>query len=401
MKAELMVRPGKGRNMTKMKIGITLAVIVAVIGGAILFVYNQVESKQDTELSFAVSPKQVELTVDGEEYGTVSSGDTITVPLGETAEIEVSSEGFTPYSSEVEIAPGQHHTVTAELTPETQQAEEILEQEQQGDQQQQATEAYLEEAEQAYESYPILDDLPQHGSFYSAYQGLSEASGHDFGIHLYLYEGHEDKGRQDFESWINTEYNVDDYDIIEHVEDEELPLPIADEPRWKELEETSPEDITIPTDASAEDLTHSELAALFVETTTTWDTTEDVHHTDGIKRATSLMTEEQADAFHIPKNPNVAPAWREAANMEAKSKPWVRYYETDTSDDKTNFDMDVCWAWVTADERTIVDGPRTLELTIADTKSGPRVESFTYEDPDPFVDNSHTNCRPADAPPAD
>lgn len=386
--------------MRRRKIGIAVSLVVVLAVGAILLVQQHSKRLVDTELNFAVSPKQVELTVDGEDYGTINSGDIVTVPLGERADIEISREGFVPYSQEVEIDPGKPHTVTAELEPDTQQAEEVLKQENQSDQQQEATEAYLNEAEEAYEKHPILDDLPKHGSLYSAYQGLPETSEHDFGIHLYLYEGQEKEGRQAFEEWINEKYNLEDYDIIEHIDDEKIPLSIADEPSWEELEQATPEDVSIPSLKNVDNLDPNELAALFVETTTTWDTTEDAHHTDGIKRAEPLMTKEQFELFHVPDNPNTSPTWREAASLNAKSTPWVRYYETSTSENKTDFDMDVCWAWVTSEDSVIVDGPRTLEITVADTPSGPRVENFTYEDPDPFVDNSQTSCRPADAPSA-
>src|SRR5699024_7123078 len=109
---------------------------------------------------------EVQVTVDGEHYGTVSSGETITTPLRDEAEIEVSREGFRTYSSTVEVTPSAPHTITAELYPESPEAQAILDEEDQGSLENQATEQYLEDAARAYDQYPILEQLPKHAELY-------------------------------------------------------------------------------------------------------------------------------------------------------------------------------------------------------------------------------------------
>lgn len=382
-----------------LRIGGITALVALLVAGVLLFFQNRPESAEDTDLTFTVSPHEVEVTIDEEDYGTVATGDTLTVPLRSEAEIEVTRDGFVPYTATMAIEPGVAHSVEVELHPETAEAEALLEEEQQFTDEQTATERQLDAAEDAYENYPILHDLPQHGEFYSAYQGLAEESGHEFGIHLYLYEGYEEEGRESFTQWLAEEdYDADDYDIIEHIEDEDPPVALPEAPSWSELEEMTLDDVEIPADVSAEDLNHEDLALLFAETSTTWDTTEDAHHTEGLLRATPLMSEDLADTVEMPHRPTTSPTWRDAAVFDARSFAWVSYYEDEETEAGTEATMDVCWAWVTDDETVIVDGPRALDLTVNETSDGPRVTDFTYEDPDPFVDNSNSPCRPDDAP---
>lgn len=382
-----------------LKIGGAVAVVALLVAGVFLFIQNRTESPEDTELTFTVSPHEVEVIIDEENYGTVATGDTLTVPLRSEAEVEVTHEGFVPYTATMDIEPGVPHSVEMELHPETEEAEALLEEEQQLSGEQVATERQLDAAEDAYENYPILDDLPQHGESYSAYQGLAEESGSEFGIHLYLYEGYEGQGREEFNDWLASEdYVPEDYDIIEQIEDEEPPLTLPEDPTWSELEDTILDDVEIRSEVSAEGLTHTELALLFAETSTSWDTAEDAHHIEGLLRSTDLMTEERADTVEMPHRPTTTPTWRDAALYDARSVAWVGYYEDEETDAGIDVTMDVCWAWIADEDYVIVDGPRALGLTVIDTDGGPRVDNYTYEDPDPFVDNSNSPCRPDDAP---
>lgn len=382
-----------------LKIGGIAVLLVAIIAGAFLFLQNQAESAEDTRLTFETSPSEVQVSIDGVDYGTVISGDSLVAPLRSEVDIAASREGFTTYTATVEINPGNPYTLTVELPAETTEGEEILSEEQEIESEQEATEAYLAEGERLYDENPILHDLPQHGEEYSAYQGLPEASGYDWAIHLHLYDGYEDQGREAFHTWLTTNgYDADDYEIIERIEEETPPLALPEGPTWEDLEETTPTDVEIPTDITAEGLDHGELGLLFAEVTATWDTTDDVHHTEGLIRATPLMTEERAATVELPFRPTTTPVWREAASFDSRSIAWVIYYEEDSTDVGTEISMDVCWAWVTEDTYVIVDGPRDLDLTVTDTNNGPRVDTFTYNDPDPFVDNTDTHCRPDDAP---
>lgn len=383
------------------KIGPIIAVLAVVAIALFAFFQARTATAQATDLTFETSPLEVQVTLDGEQYGTVSAGETITAPLHEQVELEVSREGFRTYSSTIEVAPGVPHTITAELHPESQEAQKLLDEEYQGTQQNQATEQYLEEAERAYDDYPILENLPKHGELYSAYQGLAETSGQDFAIHLYLYKGYEDQGRASFREWLSEEnYQVENYEVVEHIEDDEPSSAFSEEPSWDKLIALQPSDIEITPDVSSEGLAAEEVAVLFAEIATTWNASEDIHPTDGLKRATPLMTEDAADTVFTPENPATSPAWREAAQYEARSFPWVTHYEETPKDNETHVELDVCWAWVTEGDIVIIEGPRTLEASVVKTGKDHQISSFSYQDPDPFVDNSNSSCRPQDAPPA-
>lgn len=383
------------------KPGVVIALLIVTAIALFIAFQARPASAQDTDLTFETSPLEVEVSVDGQQYGTVASGETITVPLEVEADIEITREGFRPYSSTVEITPGVPHTVSAALHPETQEAAALIEAEHEGSVEKEVTEQYLEDAERAYDEYPILEQLPMHGELYSVYQGLAETSGQEFAIHLYLYKGHEAQGRDAFQDWMKSEgYQIEDYEVVEHIEDEAPPSIVLAEPSWDELLDLQPSDIEIATEVSTAEMTPEEAAVAFAEVTTTWDAAKDVHSTDGLKRATDLMTSDAVDSVFTPENPATSPTWREAMQYEARSTSWVTYYEDSKHDEETKIELDVCWAWVTEGEHVIIDGPRAYETTVVETGKGPQISSFVYDDPDPFVDNSDNPCRPEDAPPA-
>jgi len=376
-------------------ITIALALFVLIIAAVVVTVIYRSDRTESTPLTFVTSPKEIHVMINGEDHGTVESGETITVLLGPEATIQLSQEGFTPYDEYLDIEQGQDHLVTAELHPETQQASELLEQERQAEEEHEATEHYLQETEAVYDQYPILGDLPQHGEAYSAYQGLASSNDHDFGIYLQLYKGHEDNGRQQFNHWLQTNnYAADDYDIIEEINNEEPPQVLSHQPSHKELQDTDPDDVTIPTEVSAEDSDVDDLAMLFATVSTTWDTAADGHHTDGLNRAKPLMTSGAQDEIFTPHNRTVSPTWRKAATRAARSLSWVTFYNKETNGEQHTIDLDICWAWVTDSKQVYYEGPRTIKLSIDDTKSGPRIASFTYDDPDPSVDQTNSPCKP-------
>src|SRR5699024_3210528 len=206
------------------------------------------------------------------------------------AELEVAREGFRTYSTTVEVTPGAPHTITAELPPESKEAQAILNEERQGSLENQATEQYLEDAARAYDEYPILEQLPKHASLYSAYQGLAETSGYEFAIHLYLYKGHESQGRQAFQDWLeDQDYHLEDYEVVEHIENEEPPSATLKEPSWDQLTHLRPSVIELPNDPSGEGLPAEGVPVLFAEIPTTWEAPEDVHSTAGLQRARALI----------------------------------------------------------------------------------------------------------------
>src|SRR5699024_10100072 len=219
--------------------------------------------------------------------------------------------------------------------------------------------------------------------------------------HLYLYKGHESQGRQAFQDWLEDQnYQLEDYEVVEHIEDQEPPSATLEEPSWDELTQLQSTDIEISNEASSEGLTAEEVAVFFAEIATNWDAAEDIHSTDGLHRAKSLMTAEAAETVFTPKNPATSPIWREAALYEARSIPWITHYEETKHDDETQVELDVCWAWVTAEDTVLIDGPRTIEASVIKSGKGHHISTFYYQDPDPFVDNSNSTCQPKDAPPA-
>src|SRR5699024_11499412 len=97
------------------------------------------------------------------------------------------------------------------------------------------------------------------------------------------------------QDWLeDQDYHLEDYEVVEHIENEEPPSATLEEPSWDKLTQLQPSDIEIPNEASGEGLSAEEAAVLFAEIATTWDAAEDVHSTDGLQRASSLMTHERA-----------------------------------------------------------------------------------------------------------
>lgn len=378
---------------------VTIALVAVVTALVYLFFQNRPTPAEDTDLTFVTTPNEVEVTIDGEDYGSIASGETLTVPLREEADIEVSREGFIPDIGTAQVNPGVGHQITVELRPESDEAEAVLDEEETFRTEQEATEEFLTEAQRLHDESPILDELPQHGEYYSAYQGLPETAGYDWAIHLHLYEGYQDEGREAFYEWLTAnEHEPEDYDIVERIEDEAPPAIVPDFPSWSELRESTPEDVEITEAETNGDLTVGELAQQFAEVSTTWDAATDIHHTEGLMRATPLMTPELAETIDLPHRPTTSPNWRDAAQHEARSVAWVSYYEEEETEGSTEVIMDICWSWVTESDHVVVDGPRTIDLRIDDTQEGPLISDLSYEDPDPFVDNTDTSCRPDDAP---
>lgn len=386
----------------KLKASILALAALVLVTVVALIINNAGNQAKDTKLTFVTTPNKVTVKVDGQELGELVSGETTTVPLQEEVDIEVAREGFTTYTSSATVTPGTPHTITAILQPETNEARAVLEEEQQGEFERETTEQYLENAARAYEENPILHDLPSHGELFSAYHGVSEAKEHDFAIHVYLYKGSEQEGREEFSDWLASEqYEAEDYDIVEHFEDDQPQRALGDAPTWEDLIKLTPESVAIEPVEEASELEVDEVSRLFAETATTWDTATDIHHTDGLQRAANLMTEEAQETIFTPNNPTTNPAWREASGHAGRSYPWLTYFEKEETSKGAEIEMDICWAWVTNQEDyAIIDGPRTMTITMTDTMNGPQVSQFDYEKPDPFVDNSNSSCRPEDAPAA-
>lgn len=371
-----------------------VAVLALVAVGTVLFLLLR-NSPTQTPLTISASPLEIELSIDGEDYGTVEDGQTLVIEARDQIEVVASYEGFETYTSTAEINPGEESELAISLMPETEEAWELLETQGELEGERRGTEMYLEEAESAYEDHPILHELPEEQTYFRAAQGISESGDNDWAIHLYLYAGHEDEGRSAFEEFLaDQEVALEDYEIIEHIEDQAPPSVIAEAPTADELQAAEPPSIPEPDQLSTEGLSAEELAFLFAESTTTWDAAEDEHPHAGLIRAETLMTEDLADEIAIPENLMTTPVWRDAASAEAVSTSWVHYIEEGPSEGGDHqFTVDVCWAWVTGDTTPVIDGPRAYELTISEDGENFIVSEFTYDDPDPFVDNSQGACQ--------
>lgn len=378
-----------------LKILITLATVIVVVAATMLIFRGGEDDPVNTELIFHTSPQEVDVMVDGRDYGTVEAGQVLPVEVTEEATIEVSREGFESYETTTRVTPGATNELHVALLPETDEAWAMVEEEGELEAEYEATERYLDDAENAYQEYPILEDLPLEEQLFSAYQGLTEDSDHEFGIHLHLYQESAAEGREAFNQWMTeNDYDVEDYEVIETIEDDAPPTTVPEPPTMEELEEATAEEITIPEDLDPAGLSTDELAILFAEATTTWDAAEDGHHSESLLRATSLMTADQAETTEPPHRPSTTTTWRNAAQTEARSQSWIHSYETQDQDGDTAATIEVCWAWISEESPPVIEGPRTYELTLNDD---PAIAQYTYQDPDPFVDNTNTPCEPDDA----
>src|SRR5699024_1981806 len=172
------------------------------------------------------------------------------------------------------------------------------------------------------------------------------------------------QGREDFEVWTDDAGNsTSNYQIIEDIKDEDPPVIPDDGPSYTALQDMNPGDISMPT-ADNKGLGVDALALHFAEVSTTWDTAEDVHHTDGLIRAKPLMTHDLADSIEMPHRPTPSQSWWTAYEHEAKSYVWLHDYSSQHYRDNSTVEMQVCWAWVADEMEPVVDGPRTLEATV-------------------------------------
>lgn len=378
---------------------IITAVIVMVLGitGTLLFFKFKPEAQQDTIFSFMSSPRVIHVMINDVDYGEVERGMQITASTTSNAEISISYPGFETHSAAVEVQPGATNNVEISLNPVTDAARDLLADEEELNEEQEVTESYLNTAEEAYKKFPILKRLPHTANQFSLYQGLPDSAGYEFGIHLYLYKGHEEQGRQAFNKWMKAqEFNVEEYNVVENIQDKPLPVAFPEPPTMQELEKLVPGDIKIPTDIKGEGLDADQLAQLFTVFTTTWDTAKDNHHSAAITRALPLMTKIEAALVHTPEKPINSPAWRSAAFLDARSKSWITKYEsTVQKDGSVSATVKVCWAWIAEDQKPKIDGPRTYQLAI--TNGTHAIAKYTYEDLDPFVENKDSSCTPADA----
>lgn len=166
------------------------------------------------EVEISASPSAVNLTVDGTDLGTVESGSML-ILTDEDADISATHEGFEEYSQTHTFDPdSESNEVYLTLEPATEEARQILDDEEYFQNQHHQTERYLSEAESAYENWPILHQLPEESDDFGAYQGISESGDYDFAIHVYIDD---EAGAAAFEEWLDDlGEDIGDYEIIYH-----------------------------------------------------------------------------------------------------------------------------------------------------------------------------------------
>lgn len=372
-----------------------LIALLAVLLAAGVITLGLISAFTDDEVDITVrsSPAEVDLMIDGEDQGRVSSGESIEVTTSaDTVALAASEPGYQTYEATVEVDPEEEAQIEFVLHPETDQAEEEAEEQERRTFQQTMTEQYLEEAEEAHRTHPILDDLPQIDEQFRAYQGLAETGGEDFAIHLHLYEGDEEAGREAYAQWVNdVGHDPEDYEVVEHIDprDDSSPDPVVDDPpTLEEIEQMSPQPVD-EIEVSADGLDAAQLAQHFAVVGASWQPSEDGVPAASMQRATPLMTQERADEVQAPENPTTTGTWNTAAQDEATSYPWVA--EAASTGDG-GYTVDVCWAWIAPDDEAdetgelTFEGPRTYEVDTVEDDDEYLISGYRYSDPDPFVE---------------
>lgn len=354
-------------------------ILLLVIGLATFFGRSLLVGGEDYEIELVTVPHEATVSInDGDEFE--HTGGEATYSLEEDhAEITVHRDGFASSTVNYDLDRDQATRVLVELTPQTAEAEELSREESgyyQG--QYEATQDALDEAEELYEANEVLQAMPEENDTFRAYQGVSE-EGNDFAVHVYLYEGNEDQGRDDFESWVTDQnIDIDELEVIEHF-DGEAPEPEITAPdSWEDLENTEPVDIDSFTPDPA-GMDSDELVLEFLQIANTHDASQDPSAMTAFTRAAPLTTleiEEPTQPFHYPQ-------WWDAVDADAVAYPWVETFDReDTGQGDATYTARVCWAWLPADgSEPFLDVPRSWELTVSeDQGDGPMITGMDYQD---------------------
>ena len=364
--------------------------VLALIAIVITLVVLRDDS-QETPVTITASPLEIQLTINGEDHGMVEDGTTLLIDAEDEIEVTAAYDGFDTYTATEQVTPGEESDLAIALEPQTEQAWELLDSQGQLEAEQRGTEQYLEEAEEAYANHPILHDLPEEQQHFRAAQGVSEDGENDWAIHLYLYDGHEDQGREDFHDWLDEEgYADEDYEIVEHIDNAAPPTVVPDAPSADELEAAAPGEL--PDEPTPDGLTSDELALEFAYVTTIWEPEADEYPNASLLRAENLMDDDLSEEI-TPEGGSSSPAWREAWENQAVSQPWVIDYSAKEADGDHHITMEVCWAWISDETAPVISGPRSYDLTITETDGDYLITDYSYRDPDPFVDASEGDCR--------
>lgn len=357
----------------------SLAFLTLVVVGLATFFGRGIFAEDDQyEIELVTIPHEATVTFNDGEAFEHSGGEANYTLEEDHVEVLIDRDGFAPATVDYELDADEPTRIIVELTPQSAEAEEVY-REESGyyDSQAELTEESLEHAEELYEANEILQAMPEETETFRAYQGVSE-EGNDFAVHVYLYEGNEDTGREDFEDWVAEQnVDIDDLEVIEHIDDEAPPTEIETPESWADIENAEPADVDdFSTDRAGMDA--DELALHFLQIANTHDASQDASAMTAFTRANDLTTvdiEEPANPFHYPQ-------WWDALDADAVAYPWVETFNRETDGDQTNITARVCWAWIPQDgSEPFLDVPRSWELTVADDDAGdPIITSFDYQD---------------------
>lgn len=363
--------------------GIATVLIVAISGAVAAAVWAFTREEDTYEVTITTFPEEVQLQLGDSELIDHQGTVTYTVEDDELA-LAASRDEFTNHSETIALSEETATEVIIALDPETTEAEEQRREDAdyyQG--QADFTQESLEYAEELYDANEILQHLPEEADTFRAYNGVPDDEDHEFGVHVYVYQGDETQGEEDFHTWAQEQgFNPDELDLTVHVDDAP-PVEAPEAPTAAELDQAEQPDVEA-FEADPEGLSADELAIEFLTIANTHDASQEDTATAAKIRAADLMTETLAENLGVAENPVVPPNWWDAIDADAVSYPWIYEITEDRSSDqgRVHYNARVCWAWIPEDGSPhTLDNPRTWDLVVAQDDDGVyRVTDYTYQD---------------------
>lgn len=379
-------------NKTIIKAAVVLILIAGLVGGYFAFMGKPEEPVQaNSELTISSSPKEFNLKINGDDYGQVQDGDTITVNTSGQVELVASREGFADTRIPWQLFSSKANGVNLELEAVSDEAKALLAEEQDLQHELEVGQGLQADAEDAYQNFPILSDMPFEGNRFELYQGLAKQQGYEFGIYLQLFKGAEKQGRAAFKAWMEDHgYDPEGYNVVEEIKPAKPSTQLPEIPTGDALDGLTADSITVAKEPEQKERNGDQLAQYFGLFTASWEPKVDGYVEASELKAKPLMSKKLAETVEVPYRPTITFNWQVAQSDNSKSFPWIQKYESTSKGDETKATMEVCWAWVSDDDEQTYDAPRHLEVTVKDGK----VQAYTYTDGDPFVDHSETSCDP-------
>lgn len=363
--------------------GVAAVLIVVITGAVVLAVWGFTRDDPSYQVTVTTYPQEVDLQMGAAEAIAHSGTVTYTVDDDELT-IAATREEFASHSETIELSEDVITEVDITLDPQTEAAEELRREDSdyyQG--QADFTQESLDDAEELYQTNEILQQLPEEAETFRAYAGVPEDDDHEFGVHVYVYDGNETQGEEDFTAWVEEEgFDPAELDVTTHVDDA-APIAAPEAPTADELAQVDQPDVESFT-ADPEGLSADELAIEFLTIANTHDATQEDSPTAAQIRAADLMTDELSDNLGVVENPSVPPNWWDAMDAEAVSFPWIYEISDERSSDqgRVHYSARVCWAWIPAGGGTpVLDNPRSWSLVVAEDDTGTyRVTDYSYQD---------------------